>query len=338
MAGTVPVAVALPDRRRRRARRPYRDRARRRPRRARPSDHCRLVGPRRTRRSPLRDDRARWAHRLGRSRAGDVRGAPPGRRGGAGAAARGRRPDARLPGRRAPATREGRRCPPTCSPTAARPASRWSPAAAGSTGRPGTTPTTSSSTRCRPEPFPSTRAVATARAVRGSAAPGTRARPRTPRDVNAASGPGVTVPALGMARWDAVSTVSTTGNDAVVDTAETPEHAAVRTAAQRAAGAAPGVRSAGGPGRRRRPAHDGGGAARPDRGPAGRERRGRRGRRAWGHDRRPARPAAAHARAARRHGRPARGARRHPRAGAADASSARCPRASGCSSGACPSG
>jgi glutamate-5-semialdehyde dehydrogenase len=57
----------------------------------------------------------------------------------------------------------------------------------------------------------------------------------------------VTVPALGMARWDAVSTVSTTGNDAVVDTAETPEHAAVRTAAQRAAGAAPGVHAAGGP-------------------------------------------------------------------------------------------
>ena len=56
----------------------------------------------------------------------------------------------------------------------------------------------------------------------------------------------MTVPALGMARWDAVSTVSTTGNEAVADTAETPEHTAVRAAAQRAAGAAPGVRSAGG--------------------------------------------------------------------------------------------
>ena len=45
-----------------------------------------------------------------------------------------------------------------------------------------------------------------------------------------------------MARWTAVST-----STAVADPAETPEHAAVRAAAERAAAAAPGVRSAGGP-------------------------------------------------------------------------------------------
>ncbi len=50
-----------------------------------------------------------------------------------------------------------------------------------------------------------------------------------------------------MAPWNAVSTVSTTGSEAVADHAETPEHVAVRNAAQRAAGAAPGVRAAGGP-------------------------------------------------------------------------------------------
>ncbi len=44
-----------------------------------------------------------------------------------------------------------------------------------------------------------------------------------------------------------MSTVSTNGSEAVADHAETPEHAAVRNAAQRAAGAAPGVRAAGGP-------------------------------------------------------------------------------------------
>ena len=67
----------------------------------------------------------------------------------------------------------------------------------------------------------------------------------------------MTVPALGMARWDAVSTVSTTGNEAVADTAETPEHAAVRAAAivrsaasttelpaERTPGAAPAARCA----------------------------------------------------------------------------------------------
>ena len=50
-----------------------------------------------------------------------------------------------------------------------------------------------------------------------------------------------------MAPWHAVSTVSTVSTAAAAGHAETPEHGAVRTAAQRAAGAAPGVRSAGGP-------------------------------------------------------------------------------------------
>ena len=140
-----------------------------------------------------------------------------------------------LPGDRAAGRPARPRCPPTCSPPAGRPASRWSHAAAGSTGRPGTTPTTSSSTRSRPDRRPLRAQFAALRHPELVPALERRATSTAARDPGGTTGTGV-------ARWNAVST-----STAVADHAETPEHAAVRVAAQRAAAAAPGVRAAGGP-------------------------------------------------------------------------------------------
>ncbi len=163
--------------RRQRPGRPHRHRTRRRPRRPRPAHHRRLVVSRRARRRRGRARRC-WPGTSTRPRPGSGRsrcsatsavGERVVLRGADG------RP-ARLPGDRRRQARQGRAARRPVRPRRAAPPRAGHLRRPVRPGDPALHRQRRSSTRCRPDP---TRAVATARAVRGSAAPGTRGRPRS---------------------------------------------------------------------------------------------------------------------------------------------------------------